>query len=142
MGLGGSGEKNCGPPGVLGQPKLAGSRECVYGHLKAGEEREDSPSSETGSEEVLIFIDQVSEQISTDIGKKDGQNLSDAGSSGVLSGGIAFKGFSVTALVLGLFLGSFPDFRVIMKTLTGVMSFIVVTQPLGEDRVCGSRCAT
>ena len=91
---------------------------------------------------MVICIDHVSEQISTDIGKKDEQNLSDAGSSDVLSGGIAFKGFSVTALVLGLFLGSFPDFRVIKKTLTGVMSFIVVTQPLGEDRVCGSRCAT
>ena len=90
----------------------------------------------------MISIDRVSEQISTDSGEKDGQNLSDAGSSGVLSGGIALKWFSVTALVLGLFLGSFPDFRVIMKTLTGVMSFIVVTQPLGEDWVCGSRCAT
>jgi len=142
VGLGGSGEKNCGPPGVPGRPKLAGSRECVCGHVKAGEEREDSPSSEAGSEQVVICIDHVSEQISTDIGKKDEQNLSDAGSSDVLSGGIAFKGFSVTALVLGLFLGSFPDFRVIKKTLTGVMSFIVVTQPLGEDRVCGSRCAT
>jgi hypothetical protein len=90
----------------------------------------------------VICIDQVSEQISTDIGKKDGQNLSGASSAGVLSGGIALKWFSVTALVLGLFLGSSLDFRVTMKTLMCVMSFIVVTQPWGEDWFCGSRCAT
>jgi len=55
-----------------------------------GEVRDASPSSEGGPEQVVICIDRVSEQISTDSGKKDGQNLTDVGSAAVLSGGICF----------------------------------------------------
>ena len=55
-----------------------------------GEVRDASPSSGRGPEKVVSSIDRVSEQISTDSGKKDGQNLTDVGSATVLPGGICF----------------------------------------------------
>ena len=82
-----------------------------------------------GAEQVVIYIDRVREQISTDSGIKDGQNLSDACSVAVRVGGKCFKWFPVTALVRGLFFCSCPSFRIAMKTVTCMGSRIVVTQP-------------
>ena len=73
---------------------------------------------------VGISIDRVSEQISTDIGEKDGQNLIDTSSADVLSGGNCFKWFSVTALAQGLFLCSSPASRIAMKTVTCIALFL------------------
>jgi hypothetical protein len=77
---------------------------------------------------VVISIDGVSEQISTDSGKKDGQNLTDVGSAAALSGGICLRGF-LSRDGLGLVFGLVWGFRMAMEPVAWVESLVAVTQP-------------
>jgi hypothetical protein len=112
-----------------GEPKLTGSAEQVYRQVKGGAELEELPSPEVGPEQAVIPIDQGNEQIGTDSGKIDGQNLSDASSAWrtIVRTGIVIEWFSVNALVLGSSAGC----RITVEPVARVVSTVVTIAHLG-----------